>query len=70
MKNKKTYRMVSTLNYLSSVCFYIAAIFGFVNGNSGMATVYLCLGSAFLCLGTVWSNKANEKDGEKDKSDE
>ncbi len=59
MKNKKdnTNKIVSTLNYLSSVCFYIVSIINFIDRNNSMGILYLCLGSTFMCLGTVWLNK-------------
>lgn len=49
MKNKKdkTNRVKSILYYFSSVCFYIASIFDFVNKSGSMAVVHLCLGSTF-----------------------
>ena len=63
MKNKKdkTNRVKSILYYFSSVCFYIASIFDFVNKSSSMAVVHLCLVSTFLCLGRVYLNKDKEK---------
>lgn len=63
MKNNKSNKIVSVLNFLTSFCFYICAIINFIN-NSGMGALYLCLGSTFLCLGSVWLNK-----GKKDKDD-
>lgn len=63
-------KIVSILNYLTAVCFYIAAILGYANDNS-MATVWLCLGSVWLCLGSYWlmkskkSNKADQDEEEK-----
>ena len=56
MKNKqdKTNRTTSILYYFSSVCFYIASIFDFVNKSNRMAVVHLCLGSVYL-------NKNKEK---------
>lgn len=63
MKNKedKTNKTKSIICYFSSVCFYIASIFNFVNKSNSMAVVYLCLGSTFLCLGSVYLNKDKEK---------
>ena len=63
MKNNKSNKIVSVLNFLTSFCFYICAIINFIN-DSGMGVVYLGLGSTFLCLGSVWLNK-----GKKDKDD-
>ena len=63
MKNNKSNKIVSVLNFLPSFYFYICAIINFIN-DSGMGALYLCLGSTFLCLGSVWLNK-----GKKDKDD-
>ena len=65
MKNKKdnTNKIVSTLNYFSSVWFYIVSIINFIDRNNSMGILYLCLGSTFMCLGTVWLNK--EKNNKK-----
>ena len=56
-RNNKTNKTVSTLNYFTAVCFYIISIFNFLNKNNGIGMLYLCLGSTFMCLGTVWFNK-------------
>lgn len=63
MKNKedKTNKTTSILYFFSSVCFYIASIFEFVDKSNSMAVVNLCLGSTFLCLGSVYLNKDKEK---------
>lgn len=63
MKNNKSNKIVSVLNFLPSFYFYICAIINFIN-DSGMGALYLCLGSTFLCLGSVGLNK-----GKKDKDD-
>ena len=40
------------LFYLSGLLFFLAAALNFVTGeNHSTAVVWLCLGSAFLCLG-------------------
>lgn len=57
----KANKIVSTLNYFTSVCFYIVSIIDFINKDNSMGIFYLCLGSMFLCLGTVWLNKSNKK---------
>ncbi len=54
---KKNNKTVSILYYLIAVCFYIVSIINFRNGDEGMGVVYICLGSSFVCLGSVWSNK-------------
>lgn len=66
----KKEKWVSVLNYITVVCFYIAAIIGYANDNS-MATVWLCLGSVWLCLGSATLVKSNkdkrENQNEEDK---
>ena len=63
MKNNESNKIVSVLNLLTSFCFYICAIINSIN-DSGMGALYLCLGSTFLCLRSVWLNK-----DKKDKDD-
>ena len=59
-KNDKTNKIVATLNYFTSICFYIVAIINIVKDNSSTGVVFLCLGSTFLCLGSVHLNKDKE----------
>ncbi len=65
----KSYKTTAILYFLSSVCFYICAIFHFSNSGS-LGTMYLCLGSVFLCLGATYLNKSKKEQGKKDKTDE
>lgn len=58
-------KWVSVLNYLTAVCFYIAAILGYANDNS-MATVWFCLGSVWLCLGSYWLMRGNKTNQDKE----
>ena len=67
MKNNKSNKTVSVLNFLASFCFYISAIINFINDCGGMGALYLCLGSTFLCLGAVWLNKDKDKKDKEDK---
>ena len=66
MKNNKSNKTVSVLNFLASVCFYTCALINFIN-DSGLGALDLCLGSTFLCLGTVWLNKDKDKKDKEDK---
>lgn len=59
-EDNKTNKIVATLNYFTSICFYIVAIINFVKGNSSTGVIFLCLGSTFLCLGSVHLNKDKE----------
>ncbi len=63
MKNKKNNKVVAALYFAGSLCLYICAILNFIyDGDSGV--VYLCLGSALLCLGALWLKKG-KKDNDK-----
>lgn len=56
-KNEKTNKIISILNYFTVVCFYICAIINLVNKDSRLGIFYLCLGTTFMCLGSVYLNK-------------
>ena len=46
------------LFYLGSLLFFLAAVLNLVTGeNHSTAVVWLCLGSAFLCLGASQRKK-------------
>lgn len=64
----KKEKWISVLNYITAVCFYIAAIIGYTNKDS-MATVWLCIGSVWLCLGSYWLTKG-KKNGKEDQNGE
>ena len=55
---------IGPLFYILSAVFNILAIVMFA-GDSGMGPMWLCLGSSFLCLGTVFSRRAREGEEEK-----
>ena len=58
----------SILFYIASVLFFIASAIGFASGNeNSMAIVWLCLGSSFLCLGSTYKKKENNKTNTDDK---
>ena len=42
-----------TSYYIASVLFYIVAIINFSDTGFSSGVIWLCLGSAFLCLGGV-----------------
>ena len=68
MKNKNVIGIVFSI---CSAVFYILAIIGFSSGaGTEMSAVWLCLGSAFLCSGTVFNRRANEEDEKKEGTDE
>ena len=55
--------VIGTVFSICSAVFYILAIIGFSSGaGTEMSAVWLCLGSAFLCIGPVLSRRANEEE--------
>ena len=70
-KKKKT----AIIYYLVAFVCYICSIVWFCSDDSGLGAMWLCIGSANLCLGSLWVNKSKaeeEKDEQKkdDDSDE
>ena len=56
------------LFYIASVLFLVASAIGFTSGNeNSMAIIWLCLGSSFLCLGSTYKKKENNKTNTDDK---
>ena len=66
MKNKNIIGIVFSL---CSAVFYILAIIGLSSGgNSSTSAIWLCFGSAFLCISTVFNRRMRDdekKDAEK-----
>ncbi|MDD3239430.1 MAG: hypothetical protein PHW47_04970 [Lachnospira sp.] len=64
MKKKKDWSMI--LYFVASVCFYAAAVMGFIRkDNTAMAVTWACMGSAMLCFGAArLNNKNKNNDGE------
>ena len=53
---------IGLLFYILSAIFNVTAIVMFAGGNeSGTGAMWLCLGAAFLCLGSHWSMKAGKE---------
>ena len=68
MKRTEENKKRLNLFYYSAVLFYFASIINFVAGNNNsMGFVWLGLGSAFLCLGSVNSIKSKENEDTKNK---
>ena len=58
----------SILFYVVSALFLIASAIGLTTGNENtMAIIWLSLGSAFLCLGSTYKKKENNKTSTDDK---
>ena len=63
MKRTEENKKSLNLFYHSAVMFYLASIISFIAGNNNsMGFVWLGLGSAFLCLGSVNSIKSKENE--------
>lgn len=61
-KQKNNKEKVTFICFLiASICFYISAIIGIVSKDESNWVVNLCLGSAFLCLSTVYLSKDGDK---------
>lgn len=60
---KKENKIVMICYLTASICFYISAIICFVSKSTNNSTgvLNLCLGSTFLCLSSVYSNKNKDK---------
>ncbi|MBR3692470.1 MAG: hypothetical protein IKL89_07225 [Clostridia bacterium] len=56
---KKAY-FPAVCHYIAALAFFVAAILGFVRDNS-LAVVWLCLGSANLCFGSVHLTRIKNK---------
>ena len=68
MKRTEENKKRLNLFYYSAVLFYFASIITFIAGNNNsMGFVWLGLGSAFLCLGSVNSIKSKENEDTKNK---
>ena len=62
------FKLSSTLFYIAAVLFYLSALINLISGSHTSTTiVWLCLGSSFLCFGSLYSNRAKKtkEDGEK-----
>ena len=58
----------SILFYIASVLFLVASAIDFTSGNKNtMAIIWLSLGSVFLCLGSTYKKKENNKTSTDDK---
>ena len=60
-KNNESNKTISILYILSAICFYIVAMINFLNKESSMGVIYICLGSTFLCLGSTYINKDKDQ---------
>ena len=53
----------STFCYIMAVVFYIVAIVDFVSGKDGSTPItWLCIGSMWMCISTVYKDKPEKND--------
>lgn len=65
-KEIKSNKKIALIYYFASLCFYVAAIINFINGdNKSIAVIFFCLGSSNLCLGSAFLNKDKENNNDK-----
>ncbi len=60
----------STLCYAAAALFFISAILKIATSGFSSGIIWLCLGSAFLCLGAASANKNNPNDPNSDTNQE
>lgn len=66
--NMKKYKIASICYYIAAVASYVASIvFLTSNDSNNRGVIWLCIGSAMLCLGSAFLMKSNKKD-KKDKT--
>ena len=67
----KKYNICSIVFNSAAILFYITSIVTFAkDGGNQTGFIWLCLGSAFLCLATVFSRKARENENGENKDGE
>lgn len=70
-KEVKNMKIAAILGYIASLLFYITAIDYFINHNYTGAVTNMCLGSAWLCIASVWASrlKKAKKEEEENQTD-
>lgn len=66
---KKSFKKTWIVFFLVSAAFYAVSVFNFIDRDSSQAVLWMCLGSTFLCLGSVELSKEKKSDG-KDGTDD
>ena len=67
-RSKKT----ANIYFIASVICYIASGLWYMNASTGLGTMWLCIGSANLCLGCIWlkrSKNMNRQDKDDNKNE-
>lgn len=58
-KQKNNKEKITFICFLiASICFYIVSIMNFIDNNTSTAVIFLCIGSAFLCLSFTHLNES------------
>ena len=66
-KNNKT----AIIDYIASFVCYICAIIWFCGSSSSSGIMWLCIGSANLCLGSAWLIRSRDRNSQtKDENSE
>ncbi|MCQ2384763.1 MAG: hypothetical protein MJZ96_07800 [Paludibacteraceae bacterium] len=69
-RNKKDFaKKQSSAWYISSMLAYIVSIVMILDGNSSSGITWLCIGSAFLCYGSIDLMKEKKKEEEDNRKD-
>lgn len=64
-RNKK----IAICYFLTAAICYVCSVIWFCSDKGGLGSMWLCIGSANLCLGSVWMKKAQESE-DQNKQDE
>lgn len=57
----KREKIVTVLYYFAALCFFLSAGLSFAGERTTIGAVYLCLGTAMLCLAVANRNKGKRK---------
>lgn len=63
----KTNKVNGTFFYVAAALFYLSAIMHFVGSHPSAGVIWLGVGSAFLCLGSVHARKEKERKEDEEK---
>jgi len=63
----KSHKTASTLFYLASALYFVSAVINFIfDGSSSTGVIWLGLGASFLCVGTLFKRRADQKRKDKE----
>lgn len=55
-------KKIAIFYYLTAVICYVCAVMWFCGSRAGLGAMWLCIGSANLCLGSVWMKRSRKPD--------